>query len=422
MVSAGASCVLIGARAPEAPSETSVVWAWSGAVTAHSARVQARLTRGGEVFLLVSAHPDLTPSRRYEGEHSSRGPIRAFLADGLQADTPYHYALEIDGVVDTAHRGRFRTFAETRSSFRIALSACARTGSNSPVFNAIRHEEPLFFLHLGDLHYENIRSADPGPYREALERVLRSPAQSMLYRQVPIVYVFDDHDFGPDNSNSGHPGGVAVRSVYREYVPHYPLAAAQEEHGIFHAFTVGRVRFVVTDLRSARTVQSAADDGSKTMMGRAQKRWFKQEIRRANGVFPLIVWANTVPWIAKAEAGADHWGGYATERRELAAFFAEINVRGLVIVSGDAHMLAIDDGTNSDYSGLERLRIPVLQAAPLDQISHPKGGPYSEGSLLGGEQYAIMSVRDEGGEAVHVRWTGHDSSGRELIAFKFVTP
>ena len=49
----------------------------------------------------------------------------------------------------------------------------------------------------------------------------------------------------------------------------------------------------MTDLRSQRTPNDDPDDVTNTMLGARQKRWFKEELRRANGVYPLIVWVNT---------------------------------------------------------------------------------------------------------------------------------
>ncbi len=94
----------------------------------------------------------------------------------------------------------------------------------SKVFDTIRKEEPLFFLHLGDFHCEDIVKNDRALYRRAFDTVLASPVQFALYRHVPLVYVWEDHDFGPNDSYSADPGGSAARLTYRENVPHYPLA------------------------------------------------------------------------------------------------------------------------------------------------------------------------------------------------------
>lgn len=65
----------------------------------------------------------------------------------------------------------------------------------------------------------------------------------------------------------------------------------------------------------------------------------------------------------------DSWAGYSTERAELARFVSRHRPRGLLMLSADAHMLAIDDGTNSAGGFL------VVQAGALDRRPGAKGGP-----------------------------------------------
>lgn len=398
-----------------------VTFIWSGAVTAHSARVNAKFAQDGNTILLVSRASDLSEPIRIKPSAGKSAPVLSFSVTGLSPDTRYYYAIEIDGALDRTRSGRFRTFPEGAFSFRIALSSCAETGSNHAVFDTIRREDPLFFLHLGDFHYEDIVKNDRALYRRAFDTVLTSPAQSALYRHVPLVYIWDDHDFGPNDAYGADLGGSAARLTYREYVPHYPLAVGDGDLPIYHAFSVGRVRFILTDLRSERTLSTGPDDVAQTMLGARQKRWFKEELRRANGAYPLIVWVNTVPWIGLGPMG-DHWGGYTTERRELANYFAAIDLRGLVIVSGDAHMLAIDDGTNADYADRGGPKIPVLQAGALDSIPILKGGPYSEGKYAGSGQYALMTGEDNGEGPLHVSWSGRDSTNREIVSLHFDMP
>ncbi len=108
------------------------------------------------------------------------------------------------------------------------FGSCAGTGSNSSVFETIEFLEPIFFLHMGDLHYENIAENDVDRFRRAYDEVLSSERQSSLYRSAPIVYVWDDHDFGPNDSDRTHPGKAAGLRAYDENVPHYPLEPGEE--------------------------------------------------------------------------------------------------------------------------------------------------------------------------------------------------
>ena len=73
------------------------------------------------------------------------------------------------------------------------------------------------------------------------------------------------------------------------------------------------------------------------------------------------------------------------ERRELADFIKDNHIVNLCQISGDAHMIAIDDGSNSDYATDGGACIPVFWAGPLDRTPSPKGGPYTHGMFPGTE-------------------------------------
>src|SRR5690349_3605766 len=89
---------------------------------------------------------------------------------------------------------------------------------------------------------------------------------------------------------------------------------------------------------------------------------------------------NALPWTADAttmKSGDDRyrtksrdydnsnpcsWGAYAAERKELADFFEDEGLgRKIIILSGDVHMLALDDGTNTQYSS----RVPPGTKGPI---------------------------------------------------------
>ena len=66
------------------------------------------------------------------------------------------------------------------------------------------------------------------------------------------------------------------------------------------------------------------------------------------------------------------------------------------MVSGDAHMIAIDDGTNTNYSDTPGPGFPLFNAAALDRPGSIKGGPYSEGTVAGGGQFGTLEIEDTG--------------------------
>lgn len=435
---------------------------WIGAVTATSAVVKVRVASAGLVARLsLGESGGNRPVIFTEPQTVGGSRLVAFELNNLRPATHYFYNVEVAGRFDRANLGQFTTFPTGPASFVFAFASCARTASTHPVFRTIRENHPLFFMNIGDFHYLNIQSDSPEKFYAAYDQVLSSPLQADLYRNVPFVYIWDDHDYGGNNSSRTAGSHSAARLVYQDYVPHYQLAAGRGDVPIHQAFSVGRVRFILTDLRSERTPDSAKDTPEKTMMGAPQKAWFKQELLSAQGKYPLIFWVSTVPWIGTAgvdvypaeystnadglitpvnllppraqqqfgnrkrdPAMDDYWAGFAFERREIANFLKQNHIKGVCILHGDAHMLAADNGSDSDYADGGGAPLPVLAAAPLDQAASIKGGPYSQGvypPLRGEGCFGLVTVLDRG-DRIRVLYSGRNHFNHEKIRLTFEFP
>ncbi|HSL59253.1 MAG TPA: alkaline phosphatase D family protein [Acidimicrobiales bacterium] len=381
----------------------SVAWVWSGALSPSGVTIVAGVPDDARSAGVVVTPAD--DGARVEVPATVEDGVARARIDGLAPDRAHDYVVVVDGRADTGRgRGAFRTAPTGAASFTVAAASCARTGSDGAVFDAIRAVEPLLYVQMGDLHYGDPQVDDVRRFASLYRRVLTAPAQAALYRSTPVAYVWDDHDFGGNDSDAAAVARPAAQAAFRTFVPHQPLAT---DAGIQRAFTIGRVRFVITDNRSYRTGDS--------MLGAEQLAWFLDELVTASATHAAVVWVNSVPWIAPADPGRDDWGGYADERRAIADAIATHGIDDLVIVSGDAHMVAIDDGRNADYSDLGEARVPVLHAAALDRPGNVKGGPYSEGAVAGAGQFGTLAFVDDGIGPVSVTLAGHDWTGATLL-------
>lgn len=404
-----------------------VVSLWSGALTASSIRVKARLNGASTtVRLVVSTQPDLSNPlfSAYAAANVGNNYVASLSLAGLQANTAYHYTIEANGEW-SQRRGRFRTPAVGPFSFTLACASCAETGSSHAVFTTIRQLNPLFFVHLGDFHYENIDVNEVNLFRQAYNTVLAAPTQADLYSQLPLVYIWDDHDYGPNDSDATSPGRLAARLTYQEYVPHYPLVAGSGDKPIYQAFTIGRVCFIVTDNRSERTPKTAPDNAAKSILGATQKAWFKQQLLAARDAYPLVVWVCATPWhCGPAFANGDDFSGYTTERQELADFIYQNHIRNLCIISGDIHMVGLEDGWNNHYNSAAIPGFPILQAAALDHPLHTSypNVSYSHGQFPDGGQFGLLEVTDTGGPTVQVRFSGRKANNQTITSLEMTFP
>lgn len=378
-----------------APNMDVVEWMWAGGVTPTSGEIRLRTANEvDQVSVIVSENPDLSrPVATAVGrDHGDR--VTAVRLATLQPETLYYYAAVVDGRVVRDRVQSFRTFPEGTASFTFALGSCQLGGSNGRVFDAIRATDPLFLLSMGDWNYGNIDRNDPARFRAQYDLNLTAPAQAALYAQTPIAYVWGDHDYGGNDADRTSPSRPAAMQTYRQMTPHYPLEA-DPEAPIYQAFTVGRVRFVLTDTRSARDPVGEPAGAYRSTLGDEQREWLLGEISQADR-YGLVVWVNPDPWLAPDRPSSDTWAGFAQERRVIADIIAEQRVDNLLMVSGDAHMLAFDDGTNTDYSASQTGGFPLFHAAAIDRPGSVKGGPYTGEVLPGGGQFGTVEIQDDG--------------------------
>lgn len=412
----GATAVHAAFFGPTHPESTVVLselneaeWVWVGGVTDR----QATLVAGGlpdETPLTLSLWADGRVALVVDVEAGENGLIRHTWFD-LDPATTYGYAVtETDESLPTVVDGSFTTFATGPQDLTVVLGACARTGSNGSVFDAMAAEEPDLYIGVGDLHYSNLASTSPSDHINEYHRMAIQPAQAQLFRTTPFAYVWDDHDYGPNDSGASSPSREAVSLAYRQAVPNYEVDPDPSQ-SIAQAFTIGRVRFVITDTRSMRTDVS--------MLSERQLAWLVDELVESAPTHAVVVWVNPTPWVATADGGgSDDWSAFPEERRAIADAIAAAEIDNLVMVSGDAHMLAIDDGSNTGFVTSEASGFPLLHVAALDRPGSVKGGPYSEGAFPGPGQYGLLRILDDGGTEVTVVLSGKNWRNETIVSLE----
>src|SRR5690606_28399903 len=236
---------------PDTPGG-SVSHAWVGACTDSGFTVSCKIDGPADARLAVDTDDGFSDPIFSTVAVDADGWTKLTVS-GLAADTTYHWAIELDSELEETPRGAIRTFPPEGepASFVFAAGSCNVTGSTAVTHGRIRDRSPLLMLQMGDLHYEDPDENDPAVYREAWEAALASETQAALYQNVPVAYMWDDHDWAPNDGDGSHVGRPAALTAYREVVPHYPISFAgdPDDTPVGQTFVAGRVRFVVLDTR-----------------------------------------------------------------------------------------------------------------------------------------------------------------------------
>eukprot|EP01130_Rhizamoeba_saxonica_P000972 TRINITY_DN10848_c0_g1_i1.p1 TRINITY_DN10848_c0_g1~~TRINITY_DN10848_c0_g1_i1.p1 ORF type:complete len:521 (+),score=81.40 TRINITY_DN10848_c0_g1_i1:5-1567(+) len=343
------------------PPKTAEEILWSGAVTDQSASVVVG-NRGGETFQVATDQHFSNVVFEMMVPDGSR--LHKFLVDGLVSGTRYYYGFDDD-------YGSFKTFGN-QSEWKLLLGSASQSSTNSNIFLDMKEQEADVLIYLGDMFIEDININNIELYNQAYRKVFNS-TQKHLLKSLPVVYMWDDHDYGTNNANYYSISKEAAMEAYNLNVPHYPLAIEHDGLSpIYHAFNLGTVRVVVTDLRSEKKPEV------EQIMSRKQLQWLRDEFAEYKQ-YSVVLWINTQIWIGESSS-ADNWRGFSSDRAIISNIILELGIDNLVSVTSDSHMLAMDDGTYSDYSALGGAGFPMFNVGSLDRSTgNSIGGPFSHG-------------------------------------------
>ena len=344
-------------------------------------------------------------------------------ADGLESNTLYHYGIEAGGLdgywYPTNKVGESRTIPapDELTPFSFGFGSCfnslsgSLTSPTSGSFGRLAARDPDFWFDLGDKHYADNSSTSQSSHRNDIIQTLTfSTAKRDLSRTRPVIPLNSDHDAG--GANNSFPGAYtpANRAANLQM---YPFRERPNPDGLYHAFTVGNVRFIITDTRYFAQV-------GVTRLGSGQKAWFKEEMKRPE---PVKVWVQEATWIDnKPNGGEDKWQDFPAEKAELGTFFATEAVGQVVTIHGDQHALAADDGSHNPWGGF-----PSFCAAPWRQLSSLKTlsqSDWSEGfypTTLETEvaQYGWCDVT-YAGNIITLAFKGYDTSNTLRVQMDIV--
>jgi len=378
---------------------------WVGGVTSNSAKLCLQTDADNIQNILVSSSRD-----QWEGETVQEINIEnngyGFVCtpiNNLQSETTYYYAYKDKQIIKIL--GNFKTFPPEKqvTSFKFGFGSCEKFFDKGYVWEELKEKKTEFFVHMGDLFYADIVENNVQLYKDYLYKFLSGKKQKDYLKEHPVIYMFDDHDFSDNNSGGWANSRPAALEFYDKLTPHYNFDQ-DRENGVYQAFTYGNVRFILTDLRSK------SDNKGISTLGEIQKEWLKNQLAEFKK-YSMVVWVSTKPWIGQKKNGKidDKWYSFPEERAEIANHIADLGINNLVMLAGDAHLLAIDDGSNTDYSTNGGAGFPLMQSSPMAQYGSTKGGPFSEGCYsfryYRNYQYAIMEV-DDTEDQVCFRWKG----------------
>jgi alkaline phosphatase D len=320
-------------------------------MTDNSVQVWVRTVSEVPVRVTVSQSADMAdPKVSGPVLSRSRDDYTAVVSvDGLDPDTRYHYTVTVADQVIRGEHQTFRTYpTEDRAArFSIAFGGCAGfVPPREMIWDTIDRFDPLALLQLGD----NVYIDDPeSPDQQRLMYYQRQsrPEYRRLVAGSPTYAIWDDHDFGMDDSEGGPLVDVPywkpmVLDIFKQNWVN-PAYGFSDHPGVWFDFKIADVHFILLDGRFYREDAGRLTGGERiegaTMLGAHQLAWLLRTLKDSDATFKVLV--SPVPWNLKSKGSGvrrlDGWAGYAEEREVIFSTIEENGIEGVVLLSSDRH-------------------------------------------------------------------------------------
>ncbi|MGB0953101.1 MAG: alkaline phosphatase D family protein [Planctomycetota bacterium] len=263
---------------------------------------------------------------------------------GLLPDTTYRYRLVRDGRPQPAPFDQsFHTLpvAHEMESLRVVFGSCAGNWGidpDQPVFRAIHAQDPDLFLWLGDNIYYGLKGReweDPSlmEARWSIQRAM--PSLQPLLADTPHYAVWDDHDYGPNDSDKEYVLRDFSLDLFTSYWPN-PAAGLEGPDGVFFSFRAGPVEFFMLDTRYDRQPNRTADaKGKQPLLSESRWAWLFDGLRTSDADFKVVASGMQV---LTTYHRFETWNLFPEERSRLLDFLQREAIGGVFFLSGDRHI------------------------------------------------------------------------------------
>lgn len=231
----------------------------------------------------------------------------------------------------------FSSISSKRSSYKIGIASCMRAAQHEKaMWTSLEAQNADVNLFVGDCVYIDYNhNGEPTP-KVHWNKFVEARMVLDFYqwkRLVPTVAIWDDHDFGGDNSDKNFPYSAEAKAHFKHF-----FAQNLSEHsfitagpGISCRFQLGNQLFLMLDGRSFR--EKPHSKKMYSMFGKEQEEWIFDSIKDFDG---LVWFCNGTQWFSNYGLAESFRKDYAIN---FNSFIEKLNLadKQMIFVAGDVH-------------------------------------------------------------------------------------
>jgi alkaline phosphatase D len=286
----------------------------------------------------------------------------------------------------------------------VLFGSCVLQSRVQPIFKTITAANPDLFIFLGDNIYAD--TVDMEVMQHKYVELAASPSFQLLIEHVPVLAVWDDHDYGANDAGSEYPMKEESKELFLDFWQVPEDSPRRERAGIYASHTYGpagrRVQVILLDTRTFRDSLVRGNphptdalgpyvpnpNPDATMLGEQQWRWLEQQLERPARIRIVVSSIQVLPEFS----GWESWANFPLEKQRLLDLIADNGIGGVIFISGDRHFAELSVLRREGEYPLYELTSSALN------LRHPSG-------LTGTNRFRIDGtyLRENFGE-IRIRW------------------
>jgi len=344
-------------------ADTSIVW-WPEGQPQHKQRSNTVLTNANSQFTAHFSIAKLDPGNRYQ------------------------YQVLINGHAADSHVYAFRTmplwqWRGPAPDFKVLTGSCAYInedafdrpgkpyGGGYEIYQAMANQQADLMLWMGDnLYFREADYASPSGMAARYWHDRALPELQPLLQNTPQVAIWDDHDYGYNDSGSSFIFKQTSLNLFKNYWAN-PSYGLPETPGTFTKVSMNDADFFMLDDRWWRDANNQPeDDPHKQMFGQQQMRWLENALLESTARFKIIVAGGQM---LNNGDNFEGWNHFPTEQHAFLDWLAQTHTKGILFLSGDRHiteLLKLERG--KDYPLYEFTCSPLNSSPAKGEIDNPQ--------------------------------------------------
>lgn len=385
-------------------------------------------TSAARVSLLY--HVADNPSEKISSEeietNVSEGFTASFILKRLIPGKTYDYDILINGQrVEKPWKFSFKTqklweWREDAPDFSFITGSCAYVneeeydrpgkpyGGDYGIYEKIAANKGDFMLWLGDnvyLREAEWNTRDGMIYRYSHTRAL--PEMQQMLASMHHYAIWDDHDFGPDDSDRSWRNKADALEVFKLFWGN-PTYGIDGRPGITTSFGYSDVDFFLLDNRYNRT-PNFRKTGERTVLGEAQREWLIDALVKSKATFKIICMGGQ---FLNPVAKFENYSIFPEERKWILDHIADEGISGVIFLTGDRHSSELDIMPREGNYPLHEFTISTFSAGASNYAINEENYFRKSGTLVTERNFAKFTVSGKKKERI-LTCTVFDKEGVE---------